>query len=317
MDCQLTFDSAGMFAKLSTVMGALLRPTEPMDTIWGDYMQTCIEGLCKFLDAWQISACRIMQTEMVVVFMAFFPLFFNTISQQPNASRITAFSVSQLRKASQSYSYHRMHQLFMEKGFGDPFVHSAVGVPVALMSGDIDVWKETVESGTRNFLHTVEDIVNNPKEVQNHLYYGGVFGGATWKVLLKCADAARRCYRAAGISWATVDAIYEAAPAAVTGQWRPRNSPGAGHGAYMVTADGVTWSTKCSWIIACSEDELPAVDEFLDALLPPAQLAKMLMPNEFMNALANGIGGANPIVLTALACERYGPRCWKTALSYC
>eukprot|EP01052_Picozoa_sp_SAG31_P017036 SAG31_NODE_1150_length_9648_cov_37.362656_6_plen_408_part_00 len=302
------------------MFGKLLMPTEPMDTKWHQFVaHGAVVTYNNFLAASQRSTDRFMQDDLTIVFAAFCPFFSSVVAGHPDW-KSDSFGRSRIKQSMRIYSYDRMHKLFMDRGFGDPFAHSAIGARLALVSGDLDVWEESVDFTTNTFMLCVEDKAINPREVQNILYFGGVFGAATWNTLLKRADASRRCYRSAGLSWVTVDTIYDAAPVSVTGTWRPRgmsNEDDYKGNAYMITAEGVISATKCSWIMSCAEDELPTVDDFLDSLLPPAQFAKDLMPNKFINVMVNGVGHANPFVLAACACERYGAHCWEMALSYC
>ena len=104
--------------------------------------------------------------------------------------------------------------------------------------------------------------------------FAGVFGGAFWFIILKRAEVSRRLLRAANISWNTAESVYDHAHPSVNGTWRPKGS--AVKGSHMLTAEMVITSCRLSYVLACEDDELPPVDEFL-ALLPPADEVVRLM----------------------------------------
>ena len=290
-----------------------MAPTAPLDEKWPAMRDYSAQLVVRVSGARLSSTDSIMRDEMGLVSVGYLPFFVSALAQSEHYDHQTV-TPADVRKAMRAYDYDRAHQLFVDKGFGDPYVHSPIGLHAAVHFGALDVWDASVDFCCKQYMWSVADFATNPKEVQNYFYYAGAFGGGIWNVLLKRAEVTRRCLRAVDFSWATIDGHYDDAPKEVVGTWRPRGGT-AQHA--MVTADGITLASKLTWIVACTDDELPPVAQFLDGLLPAAELAMHLMPNDFFNAFANGIGFCNVIVFAALACERYGAQCWAEAISYC
>eukprot|EP01051_Picozoa_sp_SAG22_P002548 SAG22_NODE_115_length_19315_cov_10.458368_9_plen_1069_part_00 len=303
-----------MFAQLGSGMRDVINPTGPMHDQWPEMVNTYTEVFVKYLGVQQSSTDSILRDQMAIVSVGCFTVFRELIV--PNEGwDPQLLTPSDVQIALRVYNYDRAHQLFMDKGFGDPFCNAPVGAYAALGFGALDCWDASVDFCCKNFMRSVADSSTRKQEIQNHFYYSGLWGGAFLNVLLNRADVARRCFRAAGFSWGTIDAAYDAAPAEVVGTWRPRGSTATTH---LITAEAVCLCSKLAWVLACTDDELPPVGQFLGSLLPAAELAKSLMPNPYMSIWMNGNGsGANAIVLAALACERYGAECWAAALSYC
>jgi hypothetical protein len=202
-------------SELGAGMKLLIAPEAPLEPqVWRETCGNFMHTFTRMLELQHNTDDKIMRDDLTMINTAYLSMFWEMVTQSENWDVALASPVD-LERAMRVYNYDRSHGDFMDKGLGDPYCVAPIGLPMAVHCGNLQLWDATVDFTAKQFIRTTEDIKTNGRELQNHLYALGRYGLCIWYVLLKRPEVVRRLLGAAGLSWATVDAVVEAAPATV------------------------------------------------------------------------------------------------------